>query len=182
MAYELDDFCRDCRDALSAAATGSTDSLERVRASLSQLILNAVFVQRICGADAPSGLHLLFEDGSRGFQVLAHVNQKPRVSPPHDHGDSWAIYGQAIGYTDMTVYRRIDDLCDPAHARLEVTSRYRLNPGDVGVYGRGVIHSIDYPAGSRFIRVTGTNLDMIERRAFDLETGAIRRALPQQAS
>jgi hypothetical protein len=59
---------------------------------------------------------------------------------------------------------------------------YRLGPGEVGVYETGVIHSIDYPAGSRFIRVTGTNLDRIERDAFDLTTGEIRRARPQQAS
>lgn len=82
----------------------------------------------------------------------------------------------------MTVYRRVDDSSDPERAQLEVAEHYRLRPGDVGVYPPGVIHSIDYPAGSRFIRITRTNLDRIERRAFDLATGAIRRALPQQAS
>ncbi len=28
---------------------------------------------------------------------------------PHDHGASWAIYGQAVRYTDMTEWTRVDD-------------------------------------------------------------------------
>ena len=44
------------------------------------------------------------------------------------------------------------------------------------------IHSIDYPAKSRFIRVTGTNLDLIPRRRFDLATGKATQMTPQQAT
>lgn len=182
MSYELSDFCRDCRDAVAGHTKPQTEALERVRMHLAKLLTNASFTQRTCGPEAPAGLHLLYEDGPMGFQVLAHVNQKPRTSPPHNHGTSWAVYGQVIGHTDMTEYRRVDDGTDATRARLEVIRSYRLNPGEVGVYERGVIHSIDYPAGSRFIRVTGTNLDQIERDAFDLVTGEIRRPALQQAS
>jgi predicted metal-dependent enzyme (double-stranded beta helix superfamily) len=182
MAYELSDFCKDCRDAVAGHADPSAEILERIRMHLAKLLANQTFTERTCGPDAPAGLHLLHEDGPLGFQVLAHVNQKARVSPPHNHGLSWAVYGQVTGYTDMTEYRRIDDGSDPTHARLEVIRSYRLNPGDVGVYVRGVIHSIDYPPGSRFIRITGTNLDRIERDAFDLATGEIRRPALQQAT
>ncbi len=37
----------------------------------------------------------------------------------------------------------------------------------------GAIHSIDYPDRARFIRVTGTNLDKINRVRFDLKTGEV---------
>ncbi len=43
---------------------------------------------------------------------------------------------------------------------------YRLFPGMAGTYDDGKIHSIDYPAGARFIRVTGTDLDKIKRRVY----------------
>ena len=180
MTYELEDFCRDCHDAL--ARGGGPEELEAVRRSLARLLANEAFVGRTCGADAKPGLNLLYEDDELGFQVLAHVNENPRVSPPHNHGESWAVYGQATGYTDMTEFRRVYDGGDPAHAKLEVTRKYRLNPGEVGIYASSAIHSIDYPEKSRFIRVTGTNLDRIYRDSFELATGAIKRMAPQQAS
>jgi predicted metal-dependent enzyme (double-stranded beta helix superfamily) len=180
MTYELEDFCQECRAILAGGTR--PEALEGVRQSLARLLANAAFVERTCGPEAKQGLHLLYEDGELGFQVLAHINEKPRVSPPHNHGESWAVYGQATGYTDMTEFRRVDDGADPAHARLEATRKYRLNPGEVGIYASGAIHSIDYPAKSRFIRITGTNLDRIYRDAFDPATGAIKRMGPQQAS
>jgi hypothetical protein len=180
MSYELENFCRDCREALTRGAGPA--ELEVVRQSLARRLANGAFVERTCGADAEPGLHLLYEDAELGFQVLAHINEKPRVSPPPNHGESWVVYGQATGYTDMTEFRRVDDGGDPVHAKLEVTRRYRLNPGEVGIYAGTAIHSIDYPEKSRFIRVTGTNLDRIYRDAFDPVTGTIKRMAPQQAS
>jgi hypothetical protein len=165
MAYELEQFCRDCHETL--ARGGGPGDLEAVRQSLARLLANAAFVERTCGPEAKPGLHLLYEDADLGFQVLAHINEKPRVSPPH---------------TDMTEFRRVDDGADPAHAQLEMTRKYRLNPGEVGVYASSAIHSIDYPEKSRFIRVTGTNLDRIYRDAFDPATGAIKRMGLQQAT
>jgi hypothetical protein len=44
----------------------------------------------------PPGRHTLYEDPELGFVVLSHVNAKAAKSPPHDHGASWAIYGQAL--------------------------------------------------------------------------------------
>ena len=49
--------------------------------------------------------------------------------------------------------------------------KYRLLPGHAGIYQDGTIHSIDYPDSARFIRVTGTNLDNIQRVRFDLAVG-----------
>jgi hypothetical protein len=138
-------------------------------------------VETTCGARVPRGLKLLYEDPELGFQVLAHVNDKARVSPPHDHGASWAIYGQATGWTDMIEWRRKDG-ADADHATLTPTKRYRLMPGQAGIYQDGAIHSINYPDGARFVRVTGTNLDRIHRVRYDLETGVVHSMTPQQAT
>ena len=50
------------------------------------------------------------------------------------------------------------------------------------MYSHGAIHAIDYPDKSRFIRITGTNLDKIWRIAINEETGQIKRMGPQLAS
>ena len=95
---------------------------------------------------------MLYEDPKLGFQILAHINDKARKSPPHDHGASWAIYGQAAKYTEMIEWERVGG--DDKHAELKETARYRLNPGQAGMYQDGKIHSIDYPDKARFIRDT----------------------------
>jgi hypothetical protein len=179
MAYDLDQFLADCRAALGRDPGPA--GREQVRLKLEQLLANPDFVQRYCGPDAPQGLRVLYEDAQLGFQVLAHINDKPRHGAPHDHGESWAIYGQATEYTDMTEWERSDDGSSD-RAQLREVKRYRLTPGHAGIYQNGAIHSIDYPAKSRFVRVTGTNLDKIARAAFDPQTGAVKQMRPQTAS
>jgi len=178
MAYDLDQFVADCRATLSRDPGPA--GREDVRVRLERLLANPDFIAKNCGDDAPLGLKVLYEDKELGFQVLAHINDKARKSPPHDHGDSWAIYGQATKYTDMIEWEREGG--DEKHARLKEAKRYRLNPGHAGIYQDGKIHSIDYPERARFVRVTGTNLDKIDRVRFDLATGEVHRMTPQQAT
>ena len=180
MAYDLDQFIADCRTTL--ARDPSPAGREQVRQNLERLLKNKDFVEKYCGDNVPRGLKVLYEDPKLGFQILAHINDKARVSPPHDHGASWAIYGQATKYTDMTEWAREDDGKDPKHAKLKVVKTYRLTPGHAGIYHNGAIHSIDYPDHARFVRVTGKNLDKISRVRFDLKTGEVLPMSPQQAT
>jgi predicted metal-dependent enzyme (double-stranded beta helix superfamily) len=180
MSYDLEQFIADCRAALTRDP--GPKGREEVRARLEHLLSERAFLARYCGDDVPKGLKVLYEDKDLGFQVLTHINEKARVSPPHDHGASWAIYGQATGYTDMTEWERVDDRSDAARAELRPTKKYRLNPGQAGIYQDGDIHSIDYPDNSRFVRVTGTNLDRIKRDSFDLATGKVNQMTPQRAT
>jgi hypothetical protein len=167
MAYTLDGFCRDC--AASLRADSGADGKERVRCDLERLLADELFVAKQLGPDAPQGVHVLYRDPELDFCVLAHINREPHASPPHDHGSSWAIYGQATGHTDMTEYRRVEG-SGPGHADLEVTRRYRLEPGHAGLYDVGAIHAIDFCEGARFVRVTGTDLEQVSRLKFDLAT------------
>ena len=178
--YDLDQFIADCKTTL--ARDPGTAGREQVRANLERLLGNPDFIRAYCGDDQPRGLKVLYEDPKLGFQVLAHINDKARTSPPHDHGASWAIYGQATKYTDMIEWAREDDGKDPKHAKLKPAKKYRLTPGKAGIYQDGAIHSIDYPDYARFIRVTGTNLDKINRIKIDLKTGAVEQMYAQQAS
>jgi len=180
MAYDLEQFIADCRAAL--ARDPGPQGREEVRVRLERLLANPDFVRDYCGDDAPKGVKILYEDPQLGFQVLAHINEQPRVSPPHDHGESWAIYGQATKYTDMIEWDREVDRADPKKSELRPAKKYRLNPGEAGIYQDGKIHSIDYPAMARFIRVTGVDLDRIPRLRFDRETGEAVPMTSRQAS
>ena len=92
MEYDLAQFIADCRANL--ARDPGPAGRERVRGDLERLLAEPQFLARYC-KDVQPGLTVLYEDPELGFQILAHVNAKARVSPPHDHGASWAIYGQA---------------------------------------------------------------------------------------
>jgi hypothetical protein len=169
MTYTLDAFIKDARLALSR--TEGAAGREKVRVLLEKLLANEAFVDEAVGPAAPLGTRKLYEDQELGFVVLAHCNPKPHKSPPHDHGSSWAVYGQAIKYTDMSEYRRLDGGEGAGEARLEKVRSYRLEPGRAGVYDVGAIHAIDYPEGSRFVRVTGRDLDHVKRLKFDTAAG-----------
>jgi hypothetical protein len=179
MPYDLDSFVADCRTSL--AEDPSAAGRERVRQNLERLLKEQGFLERYV-KDAKPGLTVLYEDAKLGFQILRHVNEKARVSPPHDHGASWAIYGQATEYTEMTEWERLGDGGDPMKSQLKAAKKYRLTPGHAGIYQDGKIHSIDYPDWSIFIRVTGTNLDRIPRKMFNLETGKVTQMTPQTVS
>src|ERR1700730_8704666 len=141
MSYNLDQFVSDCRSILKRDL--GPNGREEIRTRLERLLSNKDFVEEYCGEQVRRGLKVLYEDPKLGFQILAHINDNARTSPPHDHGASWAIYGQATQYTDMTEWDREDDGADPTHAKLRPTKKYRLNPGHAGIYQDGTIHSID---------------------------------------
>ncbi len=169
--YNLDQFIADCRASLTRDPGPA--GREQVRLKLEHLLANPDFVRQYAGDEQPHGVKVLYQDDKLGFQVLAHIYDKARVSPPHDHGASWAIYGQATKYTDMIEWQREDSGADPKHAKLKPIKKYRLEPGHAGIYQDGTIHSIDYPDRARFIRVTGTDLDKIPRIKIDLKTGVV---------
>ena len=75
----------------------------------------------------------------------------------------------------MTEWERSDNGGPAGHADLKPVKKYRLNPGQAGIYQDGRIHSIDYPAKARFVRVTGVDLEHIPRHKFDLATGVATR-------
>lgn len=165
MAYTLDQFCKDAHDALKN--TPGRAGREKVRVQLEALLKDKEFVAATLGEDAPHGARVLYEDPELDFVVLGYVKDEGHSSPPHDHGPSWAIYGQAEAYTDQTEWRRVDGGDGAGDAKVEEVRSYRLTPGKAGLYDIGDIHSIAYPDGARYVRVTGTDLDHVRRLRFD---------------
>ena len=171
MAYSLDDFCGDAR-ALLAEGKGRAGR-DQMRQNLETLLGDAGFQTDYLAVNDESGLQQIYEDPDFGFCVLIYNMAEARTSPPHDHGRSWAIYGQASGYTDMTDWRRKDAGGDD-RADLEKVRSYRLHPGKAGLYDIGDIHDIGFSAKSKFVRVTGTDMSKEARLVFDPESGSVK--------
>jgi predicted metal-dependent enzyme (double-stranded beta helix superfamily) len=161
--YSFDAFLADCKADVKDGEAGR----ERIRRNVERLLSQPDFVAEHFSSTAAAGVHVLHTDPETGFQVLAHVYDDGKDSPPHDHGASWAVYGQAVKHTDMKVWRRTDDGGKEGHAKVEVEQSYRLDPAMAGKFEPGQIHSIHFPAGARFLRVTGTDLKKIPTRRFD---------------
>ena len=172
MTYSFDTFCEDCRTALKAA--DNADSHERVRRNLEKLAVDPDFVAAYCGDDAEPDIRTIYRDEETGFNVLVHIYEAGKQGPPHDHGTSWAVYAQVKEHTDMTFWRRTDQDGGEGAATLEQMHVLHLEPGMAGKLEPGDIHSIAFPDGARFVRVTGTDLDKIETLQFDPDAGTAK--------
>jgi len=180
VAYDFLEFCEDCRQAISLQEIG--EARENIRHKLEKLLKNSAFVSEYCGPTNKIGVHTLYHDREFGFMVLAHIYDLGRKSLPHDHGDSWAIYGQAVGYTIMSEYERIDDGTVTGKAEIKQIMEYRLEPSCAGAFDPRQIHSISFSDGARFIRITGKDLAKISTRKFDQENCTVTETHPELVS
>jgi predicted metal-dependent enzyme (double-stranded beta helix superfamily) len=170
MSCDLDTFCADTRQALQQQSL--SDALPLIAQRLQDLLADDAFVHATFDDDTPAGKRVLCVDAATGFRVLAHVHAAGKAGAPHDHGASWAVYGNARGRTDMTEYRRVNDAQQP-HAVLAPLTTYSLNPGQTRAYPSGAIHSTAHPETAWVIRITGTDLDVIPRYRFRKATDTL---------
>lgn len=164
MPYTLSDYCADITRTIKAKGEAGLPELAE---KLSDLLRNPDFVAQAFSEDDPPGRKELWHDPETDVYVLAHVQTPGQTGKPHSHGKSWAIYGTARGYTDMTEWKRVNPEGED-NAELVQTDAYRLNPGQTRAYGPHMIHSTAHPPGTPtwVIRVTGTDLDKLPRYRF----------------
>ncbi len=163
MAYTLQQFCADSKDALKSQPLDN--ALKAIAAKLGELLNNEGFVKATFSNDTPAGKRELFHDSELDFYVLAHVQDGGKRGTPHSHGNSWAIYGNIDGVTQMTEYTRKNPEGEEA-AILEVVDTYGVGAGQTRGYGPGMIHSTAHPEKCWVIRITGTDLDVLPRYKF----------------
>jgi predicted metal-dependent enzyme (double-stranded beta helix superfamily) len=139
---------------------------EKVRALVEEALKDDAFVARHLGDDVPER-KILFEDPQLGFCILAHVYQGAKESNPHDHGPSWAIYGQARGETLMNDWALVEPASPTKPGKVRHVRSYALKPGTAHVYNEGDLHSPRREGPTRLIRVEGTNMDRVKRLAYE---------------
>ncbi len=161
--YDVAAFSADVRRIVQA--DGPAD-LAQIAAGLERLLANPAFVAATWDASTPPGKRVLDHDPETDVYILAHVHPAGRApGAPHSHGTSWAVYGNARGVTDMTLWHRTNPATDD-HAELVVADRYRLEEGAARAYPPGAIHSTLQTDTAWVVRVTGTNLDVLPRFRF----------------
>ena len=105
MAYALTQLAADIRETLKTSPGRA--GREAIGQFVSKALLDPAFVAAHLKERAP-GAHpreVLYEDPELGFCICGHVYDGPANGGPHDHGPSWAIYGQATGITEMTDWK-----------------------------------------------------------------------------
>lgn len=117
-------------------------------------------------ADAGSR-KLLYEDPELEFCILAHNYEGAAESRPHDHGSSWAIYGQAEGETEMTEWEVVEPAREDKPGRVRPARTYTMTPGSAYLYNGGVLHSPKRAAATRLIRIEGRDLTATARLSYD---------------
>ena len=145
MAHTLEQFAAACHDILKADP-GPTGR-QKICAFLQDVLKDDDFIATHLGDNVPER-KILYEDPELGFCILAHVYQGARETAPHDHGPSWAIYGQARGETEMTDWALVEPGMDYAYHEAQLHSPRRAGP-------------------TRLIRIEGLNMDKVRRLAYE---------------
>jgi hypothetical protein len=163
MAYTLTQLAADIRETLEAddGPAGKEKVCKFVSRSLNDPAFIATHLKdRAKGANPRE---VLYEDPKLGFCICGHVYDGPAHGSPHDHGSSWAIYGQATGVTEMTDWRIVQKGEGDAPSLVEPVKTYKMQPGDAHYYGVGVVHSPRRDAAVKLVRIEGKNLDRVKR-------------------
>jgi predicted metal-dependent enzyme (double-stranded beta helix superfamily) len=160
MALTLDEFAARCHAILARDATPA--GREQVAGLLREALRDEAFVASQFGPDAPER-RVVYQDPQLGFCILAHAYPDARESPPHDHADTWAIYGQAQGETSMSDWEVLEAATPEQPGRVRKTRDYVLRPGDAHVYNEGEVHSPGRAGPTRLIRLEGRDLAGVRR-------------------
>ena len=158
------EFAQSCHDALKAEPGPA--GRKKVAAMMQEVLKDERFIAANF-SDNTTERHLLNEDPELGIFILPHNHTGPKDSPPHDHGPSWAIYGQVQGETQMSDW----DLVEPASAdkpgKVKHKGTYKLVPGSAHVYNEGDLHSPSRAGPTRLLRIEGTNMEKVKRFKYE---------------
>ncbi len=164
MVDTIEQFGKACHDALKRkpGPPGRTDVVSMLR----EVLLNHELMDKTFDENTPER-KILYEDPELGFCVLAHSYKGAKESPPHDHGPSWAIYGQVSGETSMNDWQLVSPASADTPGKVKHKKSYVLKPGIAHVYNEGDLHSPTRVAATRLIRIEGTNLEKIKRLKYE---------------
>jgi hypothetical protein len=161
MSYTLDQFASDCHNALKTDP--GPDGRGKVLGYVKRALNDKEFLAEYLNDSVEKERNVIYEDPELGFCICAHVYRDAKQGSPHDHGPTWAIYGQAMGETEMTDWMVVSPAQDGKPAKVKLDRKYKLVPGDAHLYPEGAVHA-PYRAGpTRLIRIEGANTERLSR-------------------
>ena len=160
MPHTLEEFASTCHDLLKAEPGPA--GRRKVCRLLQDVLRDEAFVARHLVSGGPER-KILYEDPELGFCILAHNYAGAKESNPHDHGPSWAIYGQARGETEMSDWELLEPASAEKPGKVRRARTYKLAPGAAHLYNEGDLHSPRRTGPTQLIRIEGTNMDKVRR-------------------
>lgn len=172
MTYTLEQLASDIRKELKtdAGMSGKQAICRHVSKALGDR--NFISTHMTTRREGDDPREVLYEDPELGFCICAHVYNNKALGEPHDHGPSWAIYGQASGSTEMTDWRIVEQGEGDKPALVVPEKTYTLVPGDAHFYDVGDIHSPLREEPTNLLRVEGQNLDNVRRSNIKMSEAA----------
>jgi hypothetical protein len=164
MAYTIQQFSADCHRIL--AAEPGPEGRKKVCALVQKACTDSDFLRQHLPDGGPER-KILYEDPELGFCILGHVYHGAKESAPHDHGPTWAIYGQAEGETVMTDWERVEPASEKHPGKARHVRDYRLRPGAAYVYNEGDLHSPRRDGSTKLIRIEGRNVEKLRRFPYE---------------
>jgi len=163
MSITLDSFASECHRILKTDP--GPVGREKVRDLVREVVKDEKFLEAYLNEDTPER-QVIYEDPELGFCICAHMNKGAKDSNPHDHGSSWAIYGQAIGETEMSDWEILEAAADVKPGKVRRAKVYTLKPGMAHLYNEGDVHSPKRVAATGLIRIEGKNTRTLKRLAY----------------
>ncbi len=161
MTYTVDDLARDCRAALKADA--GKGGREKVRDLVSAALRRPGFAAEYLDDPEAPERKVVYEDPELKFCICAHVHTGGAMGDPHDHGPTWAVYGQAAGVTRMTDWEVAEPPKGGAPGKVRQTRAYQLVPGDAHLYEPGDVHAPLRDGPTKLIRIEGLDTMTVRR-------------------
>ena len=163
MGFTLDTFASECHRILKAEPGPA--GREKVRALVEEVLKDEKFLSAYVN-EKTSDREVLYEDPELGFCICAHMNKGAKDSNPHDHGNAWAIYGQALGETEMSDWEVLEAAAEGKPGKVRRAKVYTLKPGMAHLYNEGAVHSPRRVAATGLIRIEGKNTRKMTRLAY----------------
>ena len=163
MGFTLESFSADVQRILQADP--GRGGRERVRDLVQEALKDEKFISTYIN-DNTADRQVIYEDPQLGFCVCAHVNREAREANPHDHGSSWAIYGQAFGETEMSDWEVIEAATEGTPGKVKRGRVYTLKPGMAHIYNEGDVHSPKRVAATGLLRIEGKNTTKLKRYSY----------------
>lgn len=163
MNYTLDSFASECRRILTSDP--SPTGREKVRGLVQEVLKDENFLATYLNDNTPDR-QVIYEDPQLGFCICAHLSRGAKEANPHDHGSSWAIYGQAFGETEMSDWEVLEPAAEGKPGKVRRARIYALKPGMAHIYNEGDVHSPKRVDTTGLIRIEGKNTQKMKRLAY----------------
>jgi hypothetical protein len=163
MDFTLDSFASECRRILEADP--SPVGRGKIRELVQEVLKDEKFLATYLNENTPDR-QVIYEDPELGFCICAHMSHGAREANPHDHGSSWAIYGQAIGETEMSDWEVLEPAAEDKPGKVRRARVYSLKPGMAHIYNEGDVHSPKRVTTTGLIRIEGKNTQKMKRFAY----------------